>query len=323
MKPLIIGTRGSPLALAQTGIVRGLLQDANPGLQIEIKTIKTSGDNFTNLSLVAGGGKGLFTKEIEEQLLRGEIHMAVHSLKDLPTILPDGLMIGAVPPREDPHDVLISKERGPTPDPSQEGNSGAGLPSTGGAGGGWIQKLPPGARVATSSLRRRAQLLARRPDLQIEEIRGNVETRLRKLAENDALQALILAAAGLRRLGLWKKEDRFEWREIDFAEMIPAVGQGAIACEVRESDDETREILALINDADANACTAAERSFLRALGGGCQVPYAAHATVDGERLRLMGAIFSPDGKQVSRVEAIGSKADPRGVGERAAKEVSY
>src|ERR1035438_8417016 len=157
MKPLTIGTRGSPLALAQVVIIRGLLQKACPAVPVETKVITTSGDNFTNLSLTAGGGKGLFTKEIEEQLLRGEIHVAVHSLKDLPTILPEGLMIGAVPPREDVHDAFISKKFGS------------------------IQELPNGAHVATSSIRRRAQLLVKRPDLQIEEIRGNVETRLRKL----------------------------------------------------------------------------------------------------------------------------------------------
>lgn len=285
------------MALAQTGIIRGLLQSAYPQLPVEVKVIKTSGDNFTNLSLVMGGGKGLFTKEIEEQLLSGEIHVAVHSLKDLPTILSDGLTIGAVPARENAHDVFISKKFGS------------------------VQKLPKGARVATSSLRRRGQLLARRPDLQIEEIRGNVETRLRKLAENDALDALILAAAGLRRLGLWKKDEHLQWQELDFAEMIPAVGQGAMACEVREADAETRELLMRINDANTAACTSAERAFLRALGGGCQVPYAGHATVDGERLRLIGATFSPDGKSVNRVEAIGSKADPGEVGERAANQV--
>jgi hydroxymethylbilane synthase len=321
MNSLILGTRGSPLALAQTEIVCGLLQRAHPSLPVEIKIIKTSGDNFTNLSLTSGGGKGLFTKEIEDQLLRGEIQVAVHSMKDLPTTLPDGLIIGAVPPRENAHDVLISKTRKPTPDPSQEGNREVTLPSTGGAGGGSIQVLPDGARVATSSIRRRAQLLAWRPDLRIEEIRGNVETRLRKLAENDALDALILAAAGLRRLGLWEKFGDFQWRELDFSEMIPAVGQGAIACEVREKDGETRELLMGINDTDTAACTAAERVFLRALGGGCQVPYAAHAMVEGGRLRLIGATFSPDGKDVRRVEAIGSKADPHEAGERAAKQV--
>jgi len=297
MKSLIIGTRGSPLALAQVQIIRDLLQKASPTLPLETKIITTSGDNFTNLSLTAGGGKGLFTKEIEEQLLRGEIHIAVHSLKDLPTILPEGLMIGAVPPRENVHDAFISKSYSS------------------------IQELPNSAHVATSSIRRRAQLLARRPDLQIEEIRGNVETRLRKLAENSSLDALILAAAGLRRLGLWKNYGNFLWQEIDFAMMIPAVGQGAIACEVRESDTETREVMTRTNDADTAACTTAERVFLQALGGGCQVPYAAHATVEGERLRMLGATFSDDGKEVHRAEVIGSKNDPHDVGERAAEQV--
>jgi hydroxymethylbilane synthase len=297
MNPLIIGTRGSPLALAQTEIIRGLLQNAHPNLQVEVKIIKTSGDNFTNLSLVAGGGKGLFTKEIEDQLLRGEIHVAVHSMKDLPTILPEGLMIGAMPARENAHDVFISKKFGS------------------------IQDLPDNARVATSSIRRRAQLLARWPNLQVEEIRGNVETRLRKLAENDALDALILAAAGLRRLGLWKKDGNLQWQEIEFGVMIPAVGQGAIACEVRGDDGGTRALLARINDDDTAACTTAERVFLRALGGGCQVPYAAHATAEGDQLHMIGATFSHDGKNASRVEVIGSKADPRDVGERAAKQV--
>lgn len=297
MKSLMIGTRGSPLALAQTEIIRGLLQRANPSLPVETKIIKTSGDNFTNLSLVAGGGKGLFTKEIEDQLLRGEIHVAVHSMKDLPTILPDGLMIGAVPARENAHDVFISKKYGS------------------------IQELPNGARVATSSIRRRAQLLVRRPDLQVEEIRGNVETRLRKLSDNDALDALILAAAGLRRLGLWKNSGNFQWQEIDFDLMIPAVGQGAIACEVRGDDGGTRALLARINDENAAACTTAERVFLRALGGGCQVPYAAHATVADEQLRMIAATFTPDGKNVARAESIGSKNDPQDVGERAARQV--
>ena len=297
MKALIIGTRGSPLALAQVEIIRALLQKANRALPVETKVIKTSGDNFTNLSLIAGGGKGLFTKEIEDQLLRGEIHIAVHSMKDLPTVLPDGLTIGAVPPREDVHDVLISKQ----------------FQS--------IQELPNAARVATSSIRRRAQLLALRPDLQVEEIRGNVETRLRKLAENDALDALILAAAGLKRLGLWKKFGDFRWQEIGFDVMIPAVGQGAIACEVREVDTETREALASINDLVTASCTTAERVFLRALGGGCQVPYAAHATVEGERLRMIGATFDPDGKNVRRAEMVGTKDNPRDVGERAARQV--
>lgn len=297
MNPLIIGTRGSPLALAQVEIIRNLLRNTIPALPVQTKVIKTSGDNFVNLSLVAGSGRGLFTKEIEDQLLRGEIHVAVHSMKDLPTVLPDGLMIGAVPPREDAHDVFISKAFRS------------------------VAELPNGAHVATSSIRRRAQLLAQRSDLQIEEIRGNVETRLHKLEDNDALDALILAAAGLRRLGLWRKVGSFHWEEIGFDTMIPAVGQGAIACEVRAADPETRSALAGINDTDTAACVTAERAFLRALGGGCQVPYAAHATVEGGQLHLIGATFDPDGKNVRRVDIAGPMNAPTDLGERAAKQV--
>lgn len=283
--------------MAQVEIVCGLLQKTDPALSLETKVIRTSGDNFTNLSLIAGGGKGLFTKEIEEHLCRGEIDIAVHSMKDLPTVLPDRLMIGAVPPREDAHDVFVSKRFGS------------------------IQELTNGAHVATSSIRRRAQLLARQPDLQIEEIRGNIETRLRKLVENDALDALILAAAGLRRLGLWRRFGNLQWQEIDFEVMIPAVGQGAIACEVREDDHGTREVLARISDVSTAACTTAERAFLRALGGGCQVPYAAHATAEGGQMRMISATFGHDGKNVRRVEVAGSRDDPCAMGERAARQV--
>ncbi len=290
---LVVGSRGSPLALAQVAIIRGLLERAHAGVQIETKIIKTSGDQFTNLSLAAGGGKGLFTKEIEEQLRRGEIDVAVHSMKDLPTELPDGLTVGAVPAREDARDVLIAKQSGS------------------------LAALPAGARVATSSIRRRAQLLAQRPDLQVEEIRGNIETRLRKLAESATLDALILAAAGLRRLGLW----RGDFRLLEIEEMIPAVGQGAIACEVREQDFATQELLAPVNDADTMTCTAAERAFLQAMGGGCQVPYAAHAQVEGTELRLVAAVFSPDGEDVRKVADRARKSEPEELGRRAASQI--
>ena len=316
MNTLVIGTRGSPLALAQTESVRSLLLRARPALHIETKIIKTSGDSFAEMSLPAdlpadlsavarakaGGGKGLFTKEIDDQLLQGKIHLAVHSMKDLPTTLPDGLTIGAVPPREDPHDVFVSKRY-----------------ST-------LDELPKGACVATGSIRRRAQLLAHRPDLQIKEIRGNVETRLQKLADDNELDAVILAAAGLKRLGLFGVGARhavpLQWQQLDFDVVIPAVAQGIIACEVRESDMETQELLATINHADTLACAEAERVFLKALGGGCQVPYAAYAAVNGEQMKIIGAKFSPDGKDFSRTEAIGPKSDPHELGERAAREVS-
>jgi hydroxymethylbilane synthase len=318
MRNLIIGTRGSPLALAQTEIIRGLLTKAHPQLRVEVRIIKTSGDQLQNLSLAAGlpadlsavaraeaeasakagDGKRLFTKEIEDQLLRGELHLAVHSMKDLPTVLPEGLTIGAVPAREDARDVFVAKRYSS------------------------VDELPEGARVATSSIRRRAQLLARRPDLQIEEIRGNVGTRLEKLADHDELDAVILAAAGLKRLGLWEKSKQFRWQRLDIDVMIPAVGQGIIACEVREADMETQELLAAINHADTLACAEAERVFLKALGGGCQVPYAAHATIHGDQMRMIAGRFSPDGKDAARCEVVGPKNDPHELGERAAREVS-
>jgi hydroxymethylbilane synthase len=294
MKSLIIGTRGSPLALAQTILIKGMLEHAHPGLTIETIIIKTSGDLFGELSLVKGGGKGLFTKEIEEQLLDGAIHMAVHSMKDLPTSLPVGLCIGATPVREDARDAFISKR----------------------AAG--IADLPAKARVATSSLRRRAQLLARRPDLQVEEIRGNVGTRLRKLAENVELEAMILAAAGLKRLGLYEAR----WPMIDVNEMIPAVGQGIIGIEVREDDRATRDCLSDINNADAFVCAEAERAFLHAAGGGCQLPYAGHAVAEGSQLRLVAAKFSPDGTDVRKTVVTGEKSRARELGEQAAREIS-
>jgi hydroxymethylbilane synthase len=281
MKTIVIGTRGSPLALAQVEIITSLLQKAHLGLKIERKIIKTSGDKFLEMSLSAGAGKGLFTKEIEEQLLAGTIDLAIHSMKDLPTQMPEGLTIGAVPAREDPHDVLVS----------QQYRS--------------VDELPKGARVATSSVRRKAQLLARRPDLQILEIRGNVGTRLQKSVDFDAI---ILAAAGLKRLGL-----KAEYVALDFDVMIPAVGQGIIACQCREDDMETQESLAAINHAHTLACAEAERVFLREMGGGCQLPFAAHAF---ENLKLIAARFEPE---VRRVEVTGT--DPHELGERAAKEL--
>lgn len=286
MNSLVIGSRGSPLALAQVEIVRELLREVHPSLPVEVKIIKTSGDIFHDASLTKGEGKGLFTKEIEEQLLRGDIHVAVHSMKDLPTMLPDGLTIGAVPAREDARDVLVSTRYRS------------------------VDELPTGARVATSSIRRKVQLLARRPDLQILEIRGNVGTRLEKVADFDAI---ILAAAGLKRLGL-----KVECHPLDFDVMIPAVGQGALACEVRADDFETQELLAGINDADTLACVEAERVFLRALGGGCQVPYAANARVAGDELWLIGAVFEP---RLRKTEVRGPKSDPARLGEQAANEV--
>lgn len=294
---LIIGSRGSPLAMVQSHLVRDALLAAHPALTVSIKVIKTSGDQFVDLSLSAGAGKGLFTKEIEEQLFRGEIHLAVHSLKDLPTMLPDALTVGAVLLREDARDVLVTKKYAS------------------------LDELPSGARLATSSIRRKAQLLARRPDLQIEEIRGNVETRLHKLIERAELDATVLAAAGLKRLGILEKRFELRWQVLEPEVMIPAVGQGAIAVEVREQDFSTQEQLAALNDADTMARVTAERAFLHQMGGGCQVPYAAHATVEGEQLRLLAGVFSEDGRQAKRAEVSGQKEDAAELGEQAANEL--
>lgn len=283
MKRIVIGTRGSPLALAQVEIITGLLQSAHPGLIVERKIIKTSGDRFTEISLSGGAGKGLFTKEIEEHLLAGETHLAIHSLKDLPTQLPEGLTIAAVPVREDARDVLIGADS--------------------------LDALPRGARVGTSSVRRRAQLLAHRPDLRVEEIRGNIGTRLEKAKDFDAI---LLAAAGLNRLGL-----KIRCHPLDFDVMLPAVGQGIIACETREDDLETQELLSAINDRDTLACAEAERVFLRSVGGGCQLPYAGHARIAGGTLRLIAARFEPD---IRRVDLTGT--EPHELGKRAAKELN-
>jgi hydroxymethylbilane synthase len=293
-RPLVIGTRGSALALAQTEIIGQLLQSAHPDLQIERKIIKTSGDQFHNLSLVKGGGKGLFTKEIEEQLLRGEIDVAVHSLKDLPTKLPDGLILGAVPKRADPHDIFVGKTASS------------------------LEKLRGGATVATSSLRRKAQLLLKKADLNVVEIRGNVETRLRKLREIDKLDALILAAAGLERLNLRVESQNFHAEMLDFSVMLPAIGQGAIGCEARADDSETLALLRAIDDADSHAAVRCERAFLRALGGGCQVPIAGIATISGENLHFRGGEFLETAVFAS---AQGLKTEPERVGEEAAKQI--
>lgn len=291
MKPLVIGTRGSPLALAQTRWVVEQLQAVHAGLAIEVRRIQTSGDRFAEASLVSQGGKGLFTKEIEEHLLAGEIDVAVHSLKDLPTTLPAGLTIGAVPAREDARDALVSDR--------YDG----------------VAALPTGARVATSSLRRQAQLLAQRPDLRVEPIRGNVETRLRKLTE-EGWDATVLAMAGLRRLGVAAPA-----YPLAVEEMIPAVGQGLLAVEVREADRRVSELVAVLNVTAAAACGGAERAFLRAMGGGCRLPFAAHATVTGDRLRLLAARFDPDGRHAQRAVAEGNVSEPVRIGEAAAREL--
>ena len=265
IKKLVIGTRGSQLALWQAHFVKNRLERHSPALEVSLKIIKTTGDTIQNRSLV-GLGKGIFTKEIENALLTGDIDLAVHSLKDLPTELPEGLCIAAIPTREDPRDVLVTA---------------TGVP---------LAELPEGARIGTTSPRRKAQLLYTRPDLRVVDVRGNVDTRLRKLQETD-LDGIILAAAGIKRL--LKPEIITQF--FDTEQMVPAVGQGALGIEGREGDDRVAQLLLPLNDPSATAEVTAERAVLENLGGGCQVPIGAHAKhVKGE-LFLIGAVCHPDG----------------------------
>jgi hydroxymethylbilane synthase len=280
-----IGTRGSPLALRQAELVAAALRRAWPGLAIELVPIRTSGDKLPQANLAQVGGKGLFVKEIEEALLAGEVNVAVHSLKDLPAGSPSGLVLAAYPEREDPRDVLVSR-----------------------AGGG-LDRLPPGARVATSSLRRRVQLLARRPDLAVEAIRGNVETRLRKL-DTTPYDATILAAAGLRRLGLTPPGAVV----LEPDEMLPAVGQGTLGVETREGDAATRRRLTALDHAETRAASVAERAFLAAIGGSCTTPLAAYARLEGGTLTLDAFLATPDGSRVLRDGEALTRGGPEDLG---------
>ena len=272
---LKIGSRGSALALAQADWVKRKLEES--GLKVEITVIKTSGDRFVDRTIQSLGGKGIFTKEIEDALLSGEIDLAVHSMKDLPTELPKGLAIAAVPQREDARDVLVSRENIP------------------------LKNLPPGAHLATGSLRRKAQILNYRSDLTMIPIRGNVDTRLQKLFEQE-LDGIVLAAAGLKRLG---REDRVtEYLTPDIC--LSAVAQGALAIETRD-DGPSRQSVAFLHHAPSFTEVTAERAFLRKLGGGCHVPVAARALMDGELLNIMGMVAEPDGRRLCRDRIAGPK----------------
>lgn len=274
---LVIGSRGSQLALWQAHWVQARL--ASLGLDSRIEIIKTTGDRVTSVPLSSVGGKGLFTKEIEDALLAREVDLAVHSLKDLPTEVPEGLQITAIPEREDPRDAMVGKR---------------------------LAELREGAKVGTSSLRRSAQLQRLRPDLRVESVRGNVDTRLRKLDEGQ-YEAIVLAAAGLTRLG-WS--DRIA-EAIDPEVMCPAVGQGALAVETRVGEDTCRAL----DHAETRAAVTAERALLAALGGGCQTPIGANAQVVGERLRLMAIVLSTDGSQSVRDQAEGPVSDAGLIGQ--------
>ena len=277
-RPLVIGSRGSKLALWQAEQARERLKLLNPGIEINIEVIKTTGDVKSDpLSVI--GGKGVFTKELEDALLDGRIDMAVHSLKDLPTILPEGLSISAICEREDARDALVLR---------------AGLE-------GSLATLAEGAVVGTSSQRRLAQLKALRRDVVVTDLRGNVDTRIRKLDEGQ-YDAVILASAGLLRLGL---EDRISAR-IPIGEMLPAVGQGAIAIETRGDDEFTVQTTSKLDHHETRVACLAERAFLRGLGGGCQLPIAAHAMIDGDALTLDGLVAKPDGSEIWRDSVSGT-----------------
>jgi hydroxymethylbilane synthase len=266
-----LGTRGSPLALAQARSVAAALSGVT---EVEVVPMRTEGDRLAEARLAVVGGKGLFVREIEEALLRGDIDLAVHSLKDLPAEPPAGLTLAAFPPREDPRDVLIGRS-----------------PLT-------VETLPRGARVGTSSPRRRALLLAARPDLAVEPIRGNVDTRLRKLAGGD-WDAVVLAAAGLRRLGVTPEHGA----ALDPDTFVPAVGQGVIAVQARAGDRPTLAALAHADDAATRACALAERAYLARLGASCNTPMAAHARLEGGTLRMSAVVASEDGRRVLRAGA--------------------
>lgn len=286
---LVIGSRGSKLALAQTELVRALLSRLNPGIALRIEIIKTTGDATRDpLSLI--GGKGVFTRELEESLLEGRIDLAVHSLKDLPTIIPDQLQLSAICRRENGFDALVLR-----PELNHLNAS--------------ISKLPAQAVVGTSSPRRTAQLRHLRPDLIINDVRGNVDTRLRKL-DDGQYDALVLAVAGLRRL---KIDNRIS-AIIPTEEMLPAVGQGAIALETRSDDRLANNIAAAADDLTTRLACTAERALLRALGGGCQLPIAGHALVSGQQIHLEGLVANIAGSQLIREHLTGASRQAEEVG---------
>ncbi len=306
-RALIVGTRGSQLAVWQAEHVAARLSETFPGVSVRLERIRTTGDRILDVPLAQVGGKALFVKEIEEALLAGRVDLAVHSMKDVPADLPAGLIIAAIPARENPSDVLISRT------------------------GRRLADLPRGARVGTSSLRRQAQLFHHRPDLTVVGLRGNLDTRIRKL-NSEGLDAIVLAAAGLKRLGL----DRLVTETLPPEIVLPAIGQGALGIEMRErqggegagepgrrESHEARvtELVKALDHADTHMAVRAERAMLRRLGGGCQVPIAALASVEGTELFLRGLVASTDGVTVIRGEARGTTADPDAVGRALAGEL--
>ncbi|HEX7049452.1 MAG TPA: hydroxymethylbilane synthase [Longimicrobiales bacterium] len=291
----LLGSRGSALARWQADYVRSRLEAVHPGLRVEVRIVRTTGDRITDVPLARIGDKGLFTKEVDQVVLSGEVHAAVHSFKDVPTRLPDGLTVAAVLEREDPRDAFVTAP---------------GRAST-------LEALPPGATVGTSSLRRRAQLLRLRPDIVVEDLRGNLDSRLERVKAGDRYDAAILALAGLRRLGRQAEVARI----LEPPAWLPAVGQGALAVVARDDDATTRAYLAALDHPATRAATAAERAFLHALEGGCQIPIGALATARGERLRLHGFVAALAGTPFLEADAEGPASAPDDLGRALAAEL--
>ena len=289
---LLIGSRGSKLALAQADEIVKALKELAPQINHRIITIKTTGDKLSESKDSTFEGKEVFTKEIEESLLKQEIQIAIHSMKDLPTELPAGLTIAAVPHRADHRDVLISRSK-----------------TT-------LDKLPGGATIGTSSPRRKTQLLATRSDLQVHDIRGNVDTRLRKLEGGD-YDAIVLASAGLKRLGLENRVTEFLSTKV----MLPAIGQGAIAVEARKDDAETLELVSRLEDKATRRAVEAERGFARKLGANCRTPIAAYAKVEGEKISIDGMVSSAEGRMLLRSQITSTNPEAERVGEELAESL--
>ncbi|HYP27372.1 MAG TPA: hydroxymethylbilane synthase [Blastocatellia bacterium] len=295
IEKIVIGTRGSKLALWQTNWVRDRIRTFYPDMEVEVRIISTKGDRVLNVSLPKLGeeSKGLFTKELEEAMLDRQIDLAVHSLKDLPTELPPGLHIGAISEREDVRDALVAR---------------GGITS--------FDDIPEGARVGTSSLRRQAQILAARRDLILDPVRGNVDTRLGKV-DSGEYDAIILASAGLRRLGLEGRITQYIPREF----MLPAVGQGALAIETRSDDSAINEVVGKLDHEPTRQACRSERALLKGLGGGCLVPIAALGIIEGDRLSLKGLVARADGSEIVRGEAEGPRGEAEVIGLRLAEDL--
>jgi hydroxymethylbilane synthase len=299
---IIIATRGSKLALWQAEWIKSQIHHIHPDMKVELNKIKTTGDKILDVPLAQVGGKGLFVKEIEEAMLRGEADLAVHSMKDVPTDLPEGLHLSVICKREDPRDAFIAGAGGRGSGVSRKIKS--------------IEDLPEGARIGTSSLRRMCQLLNKRPDIHITQLRGNVDTRLRKLDEGE-FDAIILATAGVKRLGY---ESRIT-EKIPTEISLPAIGQGAVGIECRADDKFINDLLATLNHQETWICVSAERAFLKKLEGGCQVPIAANARLEDGKLIIQGLVGSLDGKTLIKDSMEGKPEDAESLGTALAEKL--